>query len=488
MTETAKPVRVRIAPSPTGAPHVGTAYIALFNRVFAHASGGKFILRIEDTDRARSTPESEVAILETLRWLGLTWDEGPDIGGPFGPYRQSERADIYRAHVGQLVDHGHAYWCFCASDRLDKMRKEQMAAGQMVKYDGACRSIPKDEVERRRAAGEPCVLRLRVPDGGEVTFTDLVRGTITIQNSQVDDQVLIKSDGFPTYHFANVVDDHAMQITHVMRAEEWISSTPKHVLLYRAFGWEMPAFAHLPLLRNTDKTKISKRKNPVSLTWYRAAGYLPEALVNFLALQGWTPKDQQDIFDTGKMEKEFAVDQVNTNAPIFDLKKLEWINGEYVRQLSPVEYRRRLALRAEAAAEYLAPLTELLQVRTKRLMDFPRWTDMFFKLSVDFPPETLLPKGGDAEKTVKNLKQAAKDLSKVEPATIENMEQAMRRTAESLGVTADELFMSLRVAVTGETASLPLFESIHMLGRDAAATRITDASGRLEVWRRTRKV
>ncbi|MBN2582283.1 MAG: glutamate--tRNA ligase, partial [Planctomycetes bacterium] len=272
MSSTDRPVRVRIAPSPTGDPHVGTAYIALFNLCFARRSGGKFVLRIEDTDQTRSTPESEQAIFDALHWLGLDYDEGPDAGGPLGPYRQSERLDIYRREVQKLLDSGHAYYCFCTAERLAEVRAGQQERKEKIGYDGHCRTISLAEAEKRAAAGEPHVVRLAVPPEGETTFHDQLRGPITFQNSTIDDQVLLKSDRFPTYHLANVVDDHLMEITHVCRAEEWITSTPKHVLLYDAFGWQFPEFVHMPLLRNQDRSKISKRKNPTSLNWYREQG------------------------------------------------------------------------------------------------------------------------------------------------------------------------------------------------------------------------
>ena len=275
-------IRTRIAPSPTGDPHVGTAYIALFNLCFARQHGGKFILRIEDTDQARSTGESEAAILDSLRWLGLEWDEGPDIGGPHAPYRQSERSAIYRERADQLLEHGHAFRCFCTADRLDALRREQTAAQQTPGYDGHCLQLSQDELASRLAAGEPHVVRMKTPREGVCTIVDLLRGSIEIDWAQVDMQVLLKADGLPTYHLANVVDDHLMQITHVLRGEEWINSAPKHLLLYRYFGWQPPVFCHLPLLRNPDKSKLSKRKNPTSILYYRRMGYLPEALLNYL--------------------------------------------------------------------------------------------------------------------------------------------------------------------------------------------------------------
>jgi glutamyl-tRNA synthetase len=324
MTET---VRTRIAPSPTGDPHVGTAYVALFNYAFAHKHGGAFVLRIEDTDRERSQPASERMIFEALRWLGLDWDEGPDKGGPHGPYRQSERSAIYREHAERLIENGHAYPCFCTRERLEALRSEQKQQKLPLGYDGHCRGLARDEAARRRADGETHVVRLAMPKDGDCVVTDLLRGEVRFPYAQIDDQVLIKSDGFPTYHLANVVDDHLMQISHVIRAEEWLSSLPKHVELYRAFGWAPPVFCHLPLLRNADKSKISKRKNPVSLNHYRRAGFLPEALLNYLALMGFTMPDEREEFSVSELVETLELERISLGGPIFDLDKLASISG-----------------------------------------------------------------------------------------------------------------------------------------------------------------
>ncbi|MEJ2189476.1 MAG: glutamate--tRNA ligase, partial [Acidobacteriota bacterium] len=338
----ARPVRTRIAPSPTGDPHVGTAYVALFNLAFARQHGGQFILRIEDTDRVRSDAASEAMIFDALRWLGLEWDEGPDVGGPHGPYRQSERAEIYREHAERLVASGDAYPCFCTKERLDALRAEQREKKLAFGYDGHCRSIPPEEAERRRKAGEAHVIRLAMPREGESVVRDLLRGVIRFPNEQIDDQVLLKSDGFPTYHLANVVDDHLMEVSHVIRAEEWISSLPKHVRLYGAFGWDEPVFCHLPLLRNADRSKISKRKNPVSLNYYRRAGYLPEAMLNYLALMGWTLPDEREEFTLEEFIDAFDLGRVSLGGPVFDLDKLTWLNGRWIRRTPVASLRERL--------------------------------------------------------------------------------------------------------------------------------------------------
>ena len=354
MTEATKTTRVRIAPSPTGDPHVGTAYIGLLNFLYARQRSGQFILRIEDTDRARFVATSEQEIFDSLHWLGLTWDEGPDVGGPHGPYRQSERTEIYRQHVQLLLDNGTAYKSYETPEELEALRKAQQAAKLPPRYNGAHRHLTPDQITAYEQEGRPSVIRLKVPTEGSTTFKDELRGEITFDHQNVDDQILMKSDGFPTYHLANVVDDHLMQITDVIRAEEWISSTPKHVLLYQAFGWDLPQFWHMPLLRNTDKSKISKRKNPVSLIFYRQSGYLPEAVLNFLGLMGGgmpqtsgTVEDKTkaataDLFTLEDMIARFSFAKISLGGPVFDLIKLKWLNGEYLRALTPEAFFQRL--------------------------------------------------------------------------------------------------------------------------------------------------
>ncbi|HET6583633.1 MAG TPA: glutamate--tRNA ligase, partial [Nannocystaceae bacterium] len=334
---TATPPRVRIAPSPTGDPHVGTAYIALFNYAFAKRTGGTFVLRIEDTDQERSSRSSETAIFEALHWLGLHWDEGPDVGGPHGPYRQSERTDLYRTHTHELLARGEAYRCFCTRERLDALRKAQVAAKvEHPGYDRHCRDLDPAEAERRAAAGEAHVVRMKVPLSGEVVVKDELRAEpVRFGVEQIDDQVLVKSDGFPTYHLANVVDDHHMGITHVIRGEDWLSSTPKHVLLYRAFGWEPPRFYHLSLLRNADRSKLSKRKNPVSIFHYRALGYLPETFLNFLGTMGFSMPDGRERFGLAELIEAFDFSRLSIGGPVFDPVKLAAWNGEDIRAMDP---------------------------------------------------------------------------------------------------------------------------------------------------------
>ena len=331
MLQTNKEVRVRIAPSPTGDPHIGTAYIALFNYVFTKKNNGKFIIRIEDTDQKRYRSDSEAMILDALKWVGIQWDEGPDIGGPYAPYKQSERKEIYREYAESLIHKGHAYRCFCTTQRLDILRKSQQAQKLPPGYDRLCRDLPQQDVEQKLAEGIPHVIRMKMPTIGKTSFRDTLRGNIEFDNDGVDDQVLLKTDGFPTYHLAVVVDDNLMKITHVIRGEEWISSTPKHIMLYEMFGWDKPEFCHLPLLRNADKSKISKRKNPTSINYYRRKGILPETLRNFLALMGWNFGDNVEKFTTQEMIEGFTWERMTLGGPVFDLKKLSWLNGQYLK-------------------------------------------------------------------------------------------------------------------------------------------------------------
>src|ERR1700722_20100170 len=390
-------IRVRIAPSPTGDPHVGTAYIGLINFLYARQNGGKFVLRIEDTDRTRFVSTSEQMIFDALRWVGLSWDEGPDVGGPYGPYRQSERTEIYREHVQLLLNSGHAYRSFETAEELEAMRKSQIAAKLPPRYNGAHRELPQTQIDAFLAEGRPYVIRLKVPVEGETSFRDELRGVVTFSHNNVDDQVLLKSDGFPTYHLANVVDDHLMRITDVIRAEEWISSTPKHVLLYKAFGWNVPRFWHMPLLRNLDKSKISKRKNPVSLIYYRESGFLPAALLNFLGLMGGgmpAPTEKNDtaeIFTLEKMLTGFQFDKISLGGPVFDLTKLKWLNGEYLRALSPEDFYQTLRTTL-FADDYLRAIAPLVQTRIETLTQFGDFTDFFFKDEVTPAQEVFLPK------------------------------------------------------------------------------------------------
>jgi len=485
MSESAsRPVRVRIAPSPTGDPHVGTGYIALFNYVFAKAHNGRFILRIEDTDLQRSNAESERQIFHSLHWLGLEWDEGPDIGGPYGPYRQSERSDLYRKYADELVAKGAAYPCFCTLERLKALREEQRRTKRpTLGYDGACKKLSDREVKDKLAAGEPHVIRLNVPDEGETVVHDRVRGEVIFQNARIDDQVLLKSDGFPTYHLANVVDDRLMEISHVIRAEEWLVSTPKHLLLYEAFGWEPPVFVHMPLLRNRDKSKISKRKNPTSLLWYKEQGYLPEALRNFLALMGWSAADGREEFSLDEMIAEFTWARVAKSAPVFDLEKLDWLNGVYIRNLSADELARRIRENVPAAKELdggrVLRSIPLVQERMKKLTDYLPRTAFLYADTVEPRVEELVPKKATVQEALRMLTTAGEALAALPEWSTALLEERGRGLVEALAVKPRDLFMCLRVAVTGTRVSPPLFESMELLGREKTLARINAAREKL---------
>lgn len=470
-------VRVRIAPSPTGDPHVGTAYIALFNYVWARKHGGQFVLRIEDTDRARSKPEWEQMVLESLRWVGLRWDEGPDIGGEHGPYRQSERGAIYAEHAERLLQSGAAYRCFCSAERLAEVREQQRARKETPRYDGHCRALANADIEANLEAGVPHVVRLRTPDGGVTRFADRLRGEVEIANEQIDDQVLLKSDGMPTYHLANVVDDHLMGITHVIRAEEWVTSTPKHVLLYAAFGWGLPEFVHLPLLRNADKSKISKRKNPVSINYYRDAGYLPEALRNYLGMMGWTMPDEREKFTLDEMVDNFTFERVSLGGPVFDVPKLTWLNGLYLRELSPAQFLDRL--RNEVlSSQRLEEIVPLIQPRVEKLEDFVAQSAFFFVGDVDYDAAAraaLVPKKREPKEMAAALEVVLTHIDAMPVLAREPVEQMLRGLCEELQMKPKELFMPVRIAVTGRKATPGLFETMEVLGKERCRRRLRAA-------------
>ena len=482
--DSAAPVRVRIAPSPTGDPHVGTAYIGLLNYIYARQRGGKFILRIEDTDQTRFVATSEQMIYDALRWLGLQWDEGPDVGGPAGPYRQSERTAIYREHVEKLLVSGHAYRSFETAEELEAMRKSQLAAKLPPRYNGAHRELSQAQIDAFVAEGRAFVVRLKVPAQGETSFRDELRGEVKFSHNNVDDQVLLKSDGFPTYHLANVVDDHLMGITDVIRAEEWISSTPKHVLLYKAFGWDLPRFWHMPLLRNIDKSKISKRKNPVSLIYYREGGYLPQAILNFLGLMGGgmpasgSPEGgdtraknlEAEIFSLDQMLEKFVFQKISLGGPVFDLAKLKWLNGEYLRGLSPEAFLA--ALRAVVFSdEHLQRIVPLVQTRVETLTQVTDMADFLFRDEVVPAMDMFVPKKRTLEET---LAFAADQLAVLEATafTAEELEPALKRLGAETDWSVKDNFMLLRAIITGKTASPPLLESMIVLGKARALDRM----------------
>jgi glutamyl-tRNA synthetase len=488
-------VRTRIAPSPTGDPHVATAYAALINTCFAHAPGnaGAFVLRIEDTDRARSTVASEEAIFSSLRWLGLDWDEGPDVGGPHAPYRQSERFEIYGERARRLLDDGHAFKCFCTPERLEEMRVAQRAAHQPPHYDGHCLALTADEVERNERDGLPAVIRLVVPREGSCVFDDVLRGRIEIEWKSVDMQVLVKSDGYPTYHLANVVDDHLMEMTHVIRGEEWISSTPKHLLLYRYFGWDAPVFCHFPLLRNPDKSKLSKRRNPTSILHYRARGFLPEALLHFLGtlVDGRNDEALLECTTTKamleRMGEAFELERIALGGPVFDLEKLIWLNGQHIRRHTPEQLLRILdawgyAWPQAIAPEHRARITKLAMDRISTLEEFGPLVAFFADRPDPNKSELELPKQESAISRAA-LESALAALPVVDAWHAERiggtLKDAVAQAWPDGKVRFRDVVRAYYVAVTGSPTSVPLFDAMEILGKNESLRRLETALERL---------
>ncbi len=465
-------VRTRIAPSPTGDPHVGTAYIALFNLCFARQHQGQFILRIEDTDQVRSTADSEKMIFDSLRWLGLSWDEGPDVGGDYGPYRQSERMDIYRQYVDQLVDDGHAFYCFATSAELDDMRREQMARGETPKYDGRSLALSATEVEARRAAGEPYVIRMKIPEEGSCTFTDMLRGEIEIPWSQIDMQVLLKADGMPTYHLANVVDDHLMQITHVIRGEEWINSAPKHQLLYRYFGWSMPELCHMPLLRNPDKSKLSKRKNPTSINFYKAMGYLPEAVINYLGRMGWSMPNEEEKFSLAEMIANFDINNVHLGGPVFDVEKLDWLNGRWIREdLDNNSFAQGMAEWA-VNEQRLVEFIPLIKERVEKFSDVAPLVAFLLSGLPELSEESFDNKSLDSTQMQKILQYSVWTLDELQNWERDSLYAALSSLATALDLKLKVFLAPLFVAIAGSPSAPPLFDSMVVLGPDMSRARV----------------
>lgn len=463
-------VRTRFAPSPTGDDiHIGNLSTVLKTWAFAKKNDGQFILRIEDTDQERLVEGSELKIEQVLKRFGLNYDEGPDVGGEYGPYRQSERLEIYKKHAEELINKGFAYYCFCSKERIEELRKQEEQKEVKTKHLHFC---DQSNIEERLLKKDAYVIRLKVPEHQDITFDDIIRGKITINTDQIDDQILLKSDGFPTYHLAVVVDDYLMKINYITRADEWISSTPKHILLYQAFGWELPVFCHLPLLRNTDKSKLSKRKNAVWVSWYLEQGYLKEAILNYLALMGWTHPDQKEIFSMEEFVEKFALEDIHPVGPIFDIQKLEWMNGEYIRAMSDEELTQRLEefLVDHPAKDKIEKLVPLVKERIKKLSDFIPLTDFiwenveydlndFNKVKVENTKEVL-------EKIYQTLETLEESWSK------DKFESAFQELAKSLNLGNREMFQLIRLAVSGQLVTPPLFECIEIIGKDKVLKRV----------------
>lgn len=469
-------VRVRIAPSPTGDPHVGTAYMALFNLIFARHHGGKFILRIEDTDRTRSRPEYEENIYRALEWCGIHWDEGPDIGGPYGPYRQSERTELYQEKVKILLDKGLAYKCFCTAEELEEMRELQSKLGNRPGYDRRCRNLSPEEIAQKEAEGKPYVIRLKIPLKGECEYVDAIKGRVTVPWADVDDQVLLKSDQFPTYHLANVVDDHMMKITHVIRGDEWMSSTPKHVFLYEAFGWTPPQFMHMPLLLGTDGKKLSKRRNPTSIFYYRDSGYLREAFINFLTLMGYSMPNDQEIYSVEEIIRAFDVSRIGVSGAVFDVQKLEWLNQQYLINNIGVDQLWDRLKQWNFSDEYMNKLMPLAHTRIKTFGDFMELCDFFFVNNLKYTQEMLTPKGLTPEATSMIIQSIIWSLDEQEDWGPTGVNQASRIVAEAFGVNHKKVIMPILFAsLMGKLQGPPLFDSAGILGKDRCRARFLRA-------------
>jgi len=485
-------VRVRYAPSPTGLQHIGGVRTALFNYFFARANKGTFILRIEDTDQGRYTDEALQDLYDTFAWLGIHWDEGPDVGGKFAPYIQSERTELYRKYAEQLVADGHAYYCYCTPERMEKLRADQAAAKSGQGYDRHCRTLSAAQIADAKASGISPVIRFKVPLEGSTTISDLLLGDIERGNADINpDPVLLKSDGFPTYHLANVIDGHFMEITHILRAQEWIPSGPLHVLLYQAFGWDVPKYCHLPMVMGTDGQKLSKRHGSTAVREFRTQGYLPEAIINYISLIGWSYDDSREFFSVKDLEELFSLEKLSKSPGVFDYKKLEWFNGSYIRLKTPQTLADDIVpwLTAEGiisdpptAGEMtmLMQAIPLIQERLHLLSEAPAVVRFLFKGVGDYDPAELIPKKGTKETALKIL-QGVSDIIAAVPDGDEAVNEAAFRTrAEELGVKLGDLMMPIRVALTGSRVSPPLFGSISLLGKETSLDRVQKAIERLQ--------
>ena len=476
MTE--KRVRVRIAPSPTGYFHVGSARTALFNWLFARHHGGQFIVRVEDTDRTRYNAEAVSDMVASLRWLGLDWDEGPEVGGDYGPYLQSDRLALYHRYAEQLVTEGHAYRCYCSPERLADLREQQMAEKTAVGYDRHCRHLTATQRAEYEAEGITPVIRLKVPLEGETSFHDVLYGTITFKNETLDDLILLKSDGFPTYHLGVVVDDYLMEISHIMRGDEWLPSVPKHILIYNAFGWEPPIFAHLPLILAPEgKGKLSKRHGGVEIRYFRDHGYLPEAMVNYLARVGWSYDDKTEIFTRDELVRYFDLAGINNSPARFSYQRLESMNAHYIRELEAGDLAQRLVpfLRQEGLevrADDLIPLVPLIQERLKFLNEAVDWLDFMFREPADYDASLLVGKKMTAATSRDALQQARDRLAALPDFEVETIDSALRALADELNLKVGQFLGVVRVAVSGKAVAPPLFETLSILGRERVLTRI----------------
>jgi len=469
-------VRVRIAPSPTGDPHVGTAYIALFNLIFAKHHKGTFILRIEDTDRTRSRPEYEKSIFDALRWAGIQWDEGPDVGGSYGPYRQSERTEIYREYCQLLLDNGKAYKCFATAEELAEMRELAAKTGQRIGYDRRYRNCSPEEVARRESEGQPYVIRLKIPLTGECVYEDAIKGRITCPWADIDDQVILKSDGFPTYHLANVVDDYLMKISHVIRGDEWMSSTPKHLYLYESFGWTPPVFMHMPLLLGKDGKKLSKRRNPTSIFYYRDSGYLPEALVNFLTLMGYSMHEEKEIYSLQEIIRDFDYKRIGVSGAFFDILKLDWLNQQYLIKLIPETQLWNKIKDWGFNDCFMNKLMPLVHTRIKTFGDFMELCQFFFINHIHYDKAFLIPANLSEEKCCFLLQSIIWSMDEQEDWTRSGIEKASHAVAEVFGTHHKKTIMPILFAsIIGKHHGPPLYDSVELLGKDRTRARLLRA-------------
>jgi len=489
MTE-GKPARVRFAPSPTGRFHIGSARTALYDYLLARQSGGQFILRIEDTDRTRFDPQAEKEYYEALRWLGLEWDEGPDTGGPFSPYRQSERTEIYQKLTEELIAGGHAYYCFCTPERLAQVRQLQQKRKEPTRYDGLCRRLSPEEARERALGGESHVIRFKTPQEGQTIAVDLLRDPITVDNHTIDDYILVKSSGMPVYHLAAMADDHLMKITHVLRGSEWLPTFPLHVLIYEAFGWQQPIWIHLSVLLNpSGKGKLSKRSavdpksgaKAVFVNDLREMGYLPQAVINWISLMGWSFDDHSEFFPMDDLIGKFSIEKLSPSPAAVNFSKLDHFNGLYIRSLSTDELAEQL-LPFFAVAEIDADLTEikvlvpLIQERIRTLDEAVDMAGFFFQPDVHPEPSELIGKKMSAQESAHAAERAHEVIQALSESEFEQLEHALRDLADELGIKAGQLFGILRVAVTGQKVSPPLIESMVIIGKKIVLGRIERAA------------
>ncbi|MFA5047662.1 MAG: glutamate--tRNA ligase [Patescibacteria group bacterium] len=484
-------VRTRFAPSPTGYVHLGNLRTVLYEYLFAKHNKGVFFLRVEDTDQSREVAGAVENLLKVLKWAGIEPDEGVMLGkdgkvaekGHFGPYTQSQRLGIYQKYAHQLVDQNFAYYCFCSPERLEKLRTSQIAAKTPTRYDGLCRNLSKDEVKTRIDKGEKYIIRMKMPADQEITFNDLIRGPVKFNTKELDDQVLLKGDGFPTYHLAHVVDDHLMEVTHILRSEEWLPSTPKHILLFQCFGWEAPLYAHLSWVLNADKSKLSKRQGDVAVEDYQKKGYLPEALINYLALLGWNPGTEQEIFSLKELIQNFSLEKVHKAGAIFDLKKLDWINSEYIKKL-PLDKFIQLAkpyldknISQIPSDLDLDKILKIEQERVFKLSEVGENIKFFFTDELSYDPQILVWKKSDKTSTAKNLQLLIDELSQdtIGEWTRENLENQLKKIVADNGLTNGEVLWPLRVALTGLEKSPTPFEVAEILGKNKSLERIKQA-------------